>query len=140
MAKIGSVKLTMAEMKGNKTRVEVMYDITFSKKDQQAKQAYMEVCRLIGDDTGTGDPEAAGPDDTLGFLTPMFNKKTTPRGDDLTVTRHLKKTFRNPDIDEDRAQIPNPDEFRALVTLTPLPRGSGEPIRRESPVVKRSIS
>jgi hypothetical protein len=68
----------------------------------------------------------------------MFTTDTAAKGK-ATITRHFTKKFRTADLDEDRAQIPNPDEFRALVTLTPLPRGSGAAIKRESPVVKRKI-
>ena len=137
MAKIGPVTLKL-DRKGAETTVDVSYEITFDKKDQDAKQAYEEMCRLIGDDTNVGDPKEAGGDDTLGFLTPMFNEDTAAKGKPK-LERHLTKTFRTADLDEDRGQIPNPDEFRARVTLTPLPRGSGQPIERESPLVKRKI-
>ena len=137
MAKISPIKLKL-DVKGAETTVDVSYEITFDKKDQDAKQKYEEMCRLMGDDTDTGDPPAAGGDDTLGFLTPMFTTDTAAKGKDR-VARHFTKKFRTADLDEDRAQIPNPDEFRALVTLTPLPRGSGAAIKRESPVVKRKI-
>ena len=124
MAKISPIKLKL-DVKGAETTVDVSYEITFDKKDQDAKQKYEEMCRLMGDDT-------------LGFLTPMFTTDTAAKGKP-TVARHFTKTFHTADLDEDRAQIPNPDEFRAVVSLTPLPRGSGAAIKRESPVVKRKI-
>ncbi len=138
MAKIGPVQLKL-DRKGAETTVDVAYEITFDQNDQEAKQVYEEMCRLIGDDTNVNDPPEAGGDDTLGFLNPIFMKDTASK-DEPKLERHFTKTFRTADLDEDRAQIPNPDELRALVTLTPLPRGSGEPIRRESRVVKRKIS
>ncbi len=138
MAKIGPITLKL-DRKGKETTVDVSYEITFDKQDQDAKQVYSEMCRLIGDDTDVGDPPEAGGDDTLGFLTPIFNEDTAAKGKPK-LERHFTKTFRTADLDEDRGEIPNPDEFRARVTLTPLPRGSGQPIERESALVKRKIS
>jgi hypothetical protein len=137
MAKIGTVTLKL-DTKGAETTVDVSYQITFDKEDEDAKQVYEEMCRLIGDDTNVGDPKEAGPDDTLGFLTPMFTQDTAAK-DKPKLERHFTKTFRTADLDEDRAGISNPDEFRARVTLTPLPRGSAPPIERESALVKRKI-
>ena len=37
-----------------------------------------------------------------------------------TLKRTWKKTFRKSDLDEDRGSMPNPDEIRANVTLTPV--------------------
>ena len=119
--------------------VHVTYDINFSERDVQARQAYTEVCRLIGDDTGTGDPPSAGDDDTLGFLTPLFNNITAPEGSSRTLSRHFMRTFRRSELDEDRFSVPNPDEIRALVTLTPVATATGNPIRRESDVVNLNI-
>lgn len=137
MAKIGPVTLKL-DRKGAETTVDVSYEITFDQKEQDAKQVYEEMCRLIGDDTDVGDPKEAGGDDVLGFLSPMFSKDTAAK-ETPKVDRHFTKTFRTADLDEDRAGISNPDEFRARVTLTPLPRGSGQPIERESALVKRKI-
>lgn len=137
MAKIGPVTLKL-DRKGAETTVDVSYEITFDKQDQDATQVYQEMCRLIGDDTNVGDPKEAGADDTLGFLSPMFTEDTAAKGKP-TLERHFTKTFHTADLDEDRGQIPNPDELRARVTLTPLPRGSAQPIERESALVKRKI-
>ncbi len=123
MAKIGPIKLKV-DVKGATASVDVTYDILFSQTDQKKKQAYEEECRLIGDDSGPADPPAAGGDDTLGFLTPLFNKDVSP-GKDLTLSRHIKKSFRTGDLDEDRGSIPNPDEIRALVTLRPAAPARG---------------
>lgn len=137
MAKIGPVTLKL-DRKGSETTVDVSYEITFEKQDQDAKQVYEKICRLIGDDTNVGDPEEAAPDDTLGFLSPMFTEDTAAKGK-AKLDRHFTKTFRTADLDEDRGTVPNPDEIRARVTLTPLPRGAAQPIERESAVVKRKI-
>ena len=118
MATIGPVELSI-RMRKNEAHVDVKYEITFDSYDQSSNQAYAEVCKLVGDDTGTGDPPAAGGDDTLEFLTPLFFRSTRSDGKP-TLARHFTKTFRKADLDEDRGPIPNPDEIRAVVTLTPV--------------------
>jgi hypothetical protein len=137
MARIGPIQLKV-DIKGAKANVDVKYDILFSQTDQKKKQAYAEECRLIGDDTNAADPATAEGDDTLGFLTPLFNKDVSP-GSDLTLSRHVKKSFRAGDLDEDRGSIPNPDEIRALVTLRPAAPAGGKAVRRQSPVVKLKL-
>jgi hypothetical protein len=126
-------------MEGTQATVHVTYDLIFRERDRQSKQVFSEVCRLIGDDTDVGDPPAAGADDTLGFLTPLFNNDTTPDPGSATLSRHFMKTIRLGDLDEDRGTIPNPDEIRAVVTLTPLQSQPGGPIRRESEVVALNL-
>ena len=137
MARIGAVKLAI-DVKGAKANVDVTYDIVFSATDQKKKQAYEEECRLIGDDTNPEDPPEAGGDDTLGFMTPLFNKAVAP-DKKATVSRHIKKSFRTEDLDEDRGTIPNPDEIRALVTLRPAAPAQGKAVRRRSPMVKLKL-
>jgi hypothetical protein len=134
MARISPIKLDI-KVKGDKATVDVTYDVLFSQTDIKKKQAYEEECRLIGDDTNRDDPPEAGGDDTLEFLTPLFNKPVKP-GKTETVSRHHKKTFRALDLDEDTGSIPNPDEVRALVTLRPVEPATGKPVRRESRMVK----
>lgn len=135
MAKLSAVKLKL-DTKGAKTAVDVTYTISFSKKEIDNKVVYKETCRLIGDDTDVGDPASAGADDVLGFLTPMFNKRTAAAGN---VERHLTKNVRTADLDEDRGDIPNPDEIRALVTLLPVKPDAATPVARQSAMVKRKI-
>ena len=137
MARIGPVKLDV-KVRGQKATVDVTYDILFSQTDIKKKQAYEEECRLIGDDTHRGDPAEAGGDDTLEFLSPLFNKPVKP-GKTETVSRHHKKTFRALDLNEDVGSIPNPDEIRALVTLRPAPPATGKPVQRQSPMVKLTM-
>jgi hypothetical protein len=116
MASIGPVELKI-RLKGDEAIVDVGYQIAFDSYDQNANQAYVEVCQLIGDDTATGDPP--GPDHTLGFLTPIFASYAQANGE-ATLKRAWTKTMRMTDLDEDRGQMPNPDEIRAVVTLTPV--------------------
>ena len=116
MATIGPVTLKI-RLKGAEAFVNVSYVITFDSYDQIANQSYVEVCRLIGDDTATGD--LPGPDQSLGFLTPLFVTHIASN-DKPTLKRAWKKTFRKGDLDEDRGTMPNPDEIRAAVTLTPV--------------------
>ncbi len=116
MATIGPVTLKLT-LKGNDANVEVSYQVNFDSYDKAANQHYVEVCQLIGDDTGTGDVPA--PDHTLGFLTPIGAGHVMASGKS-TLKREWKKTFRKTELDEDRGSMPNPDEIRATVTLTPV--------------------
>lgn len=135
MATIGPVKLGL-KVKGDTATVDVTYDIKFSKTDMKNKQAYEEECRIIGDDSNPSDAAAgAGGDDTLEFVTPLFNKDVKP-GKNETVSRRHKKSFRALDLNEDLGNIPNPDEIRALVTLRPAPPSKRRPTSRQSPMIK----
>ncbi len=137
MATIGPIKLKI-NVSGAEATVDVTYDLTFDAKDKESKQAYKEMCRLIGDDTGVGDPPAAGGDDTLGFLTPPFFADTTaPKSG--KVSRHWTKKIRKGDLDEDRGAFSDSDELRATVTLTPVAPAKGDPKHRESNLVKKNI-
>ena len=136
MATISDVVLKITNKPGGKeAEVEVSYDILFDSYDQHSDQVYAEVCRLMGDDTNTGDPPGAAPDDTLGFLTPLFFRNTRSGGQPK-LSRNWTRTFRMADLDEDRGPIPNPDEIRALVTLSPIPPATTS---RESNVVIKTI-
>lgn len=134
MATIGPVKLSI-RIAGDTASVDVTYDIRFSKTDLRNKQPYDEEVRLIGDDMNANDPPAAGGNETLEFLTPLFNKDVKP-GTAETMSRRVKKSFRALDLNEDQGDIPNPDEIRALVTLSPAPPSKRRPTRRQSPMVK----
>ena len=134
MARIGPVKLDL-KVRGDKATVDVTYDILFSQTDIKKKQTYEEECRLIGDDTHRADPPEAGGDDTLEFLSPLFNKPVKP-GKTETLSRRHKKTIRALDLNEDTGSIPNPDEVRALVTLRPTAPATGKPVQRQSPMVR----
>ncbi|MGH9224667.1 MAG: hypothetical protein ACRD2W_13020 [Acidimicrobiales bacterium] len=136
MAKIGAVKLAI-DVHGSKAVVSVTYDVTFSAQDKKTKQLYKEACRLIGDDTHAGDPKAQAPDDTLGFMTPLFFK--TQFTGAATETREFTKTFIAGDLDEDRGLVPDPDEIRARVGLTPVPPTQAKPATRESRMVKLKL-
>jgi hypothetical protein len=135
MASIGPVKLDIKKQSDTEFLVDVKYEILFDSYDQQSNQPYAEVCRLMGDDTIMGDPPAAGPDDTLGFLTPLFFRSTQANGSP-TLERHWSKAFRKADLDEDRTPIPNPDEIKAVVTLTPVAPAT---VTAESNLVKKRI-
>jgi hypothetical protein len=136
VASIGEVKLSITDEGENEAVVDVRYQIRFDSYDQHSNQAYVEVCRIIGDDTGTGDHPSAADDDTLGFMTPLFFRSTQSNGK-RTLNRRFTKTLRLADLDEDRGQIANPDEIRALVTLTPVAPSVAS---RESNMVTREIA
>jgi hypothetical protein len=133
VAKIGSVKLTI-NVQGSQATVSVTYDVTWNAQDKKTKQLYKEACRLIGDDTHAGDPKSEAPDDTLGFMTPLFFK--TQFTGAATETREFTKTFIAGDLDEDRGLVPDPDEIRARVDLVPVAPTQAKPVTRESRMVK----
>jgi len=135
---IGPVDLRI-DLQGTQATVHVTYDIIFSALDVETQQVYSEVCRIIGDDTEVGDTAAAGGDDTLAFMTPLFNDDTAPNKNSPTVSRHFEKTIRKQVLDEDRAKVPNPDEIRATVTLTPRSPTTGDPVQAESNLVTLTI-
>lgn len=127
MAKIGDVNLDIAVRK-DRAIIDVRYAITFEEADKD--QRFNELCRLIGDDTDVGDPPEAGDDDPLAFLAPLYFREIRvdkPR----TVHRNLHAEIPSVLLDEDFGPIPDPDEFRALVTLVPVAR----PVRKESDLV-----
>ena len=136
MAKIGVIALSI-DIQGSRAKVSVSYDVTFSAQDRKAKQLYKEACRLIGDDTHAGDPPREAPDDTLGFMTPLFSK--IQAGEAATVTREFTKEFHKGDLDEDRGLAPDPDEIRARVTLTPVAPTKSKEVTRESKMLKLKV-
>jgi hypothetical protein len=136
MARIGPIKLTI-KIDGDTATADVAYDLLFSQTDVKKGQAYEEECRLIGDDTNANDPPAAGGDDHIEFMSPLFNKDVKAEAE--KVSRTFSKSFRALDLNEDMNAIPNPDEVRALVILRPAPPSKGRPTRRESPRVKLKL-
>jgi hypothetical protein len=131
--------------------VTVDYDIVFSTYDQDSNQPYTELVKLIGDDTGIA-PAEDGVDDAIpgGQLFPVLILPPTPfppiplpfistiaSDGRPSVHRSFSKTLPLSALDEDKAPVPNPDEIRAQVTLTPqLPAT----IVRESNQVALNIS
>lgn len=132
MASIGPVELKI-RLRGDEAFVDVAYEVSFDSYDQSSNQPYVEVCQLIGDDTATGDPP--GPDHTLGFLTPIAATYAQADGKP-TLARAWKKTFRKTELDEDRGAMPNPDEIRAVVLLTPVQPAAA---KAESNLVTKKI-
>ncbi|CAN5168350.1 hypothetical protein BH18ACT4_BH18ACT4_12410 [soil metagenome] len=119
VAAIDEVGLKITPTGGSEASVDVKYVIEFDSYDQNSNQTYVEVCKLVGDDTHAGDPASEAPDDTLGYLTPLFFRDTRSDGR-ASLERQFTKSFHQRDLDEDRGLVPNPDEIRAVVTLTPV--------------------
>jgi hypothetical protein len=113
------------------------YRINWSTYDQESEQPYREVCKLIGDDTGI-TPAEDGVDDAIvnGQLFPQLLFPPFPpvlgqplivlpfstvssNGQPFTDRLHTK-TINLSNLDEDQDPVPNPDEIRAVVTLTPV--------------------
>lgn len=105
-------------------KIEVEYDIVFNSFDQNSNQPYAESCRLIGDDTGILPPEDGVDDQIPGgtlfpiFPIPPFNQVASNGA--ASVHRVRTKTLPLNNLNEDQGAIPNPDELRAVVTLTPV--------------------
>jgi hypothetical protein len=127
MASVSNLTLSIAVANNGpnlEANVEVEYDIVFSAYDQASNQPYTENCRLIGDDTGIVPAEDGVDDAILGgtlfpFLNlPPFNQVASNGA--ASVHRMRTKTLPLNNLNEDQGAVPNPDELRALVTLTPV--------------------
>ncbi len=127
MASIENVTLKLQFGK-EQASIDVTYAVTFDQEDKG--QRYTELCRLIGDDTDVGDPPEAGDDDPLAFLAPLYFREIRV---DQPRTHHRRLHVELPSVllDEDFGPIPDPDEFRALVTVVPV----AKPVRKESDLV-----
>ncbi len=100
--------------------VKVDYEVTFDAFDKAADQPYFESVKLIGDDTAVaGDPAGAAPDDQLQTIMSSFVRASMIVAPATTLKRSHTKTVSNVTLNEDRVDAPNPDEIRAVVTLTP---------------------
>jgi hypothetical protein len=95
--------------------VTVTYTVTFDNFDVTSGQPYHEHLDLIGDDTGTGDGAAAGADDALYWA----GLGDIHAGATVQVRTHTI-SVPNTALNEDTNEIPNPDEIRARITLTPI--------------------
>jgi hypothetical protein len=118
MASIGSVDFKLSMAKGIAT-IDVSYDVTFAEGDKG--EDFVEVCRIVGDDTDVGDPIEAGDDDPLAYLAPLFYRRIRV-GQARTVPRKLHAGVPVSMLDEDYGPIAGTDELRALVTLIPAPK------------------
>jgi hypothetical protein len=106
-------------------QIEVEYDIVFNSFDQNSNQPYTELCRLIGDDTGIV-PAEDGTDDLIPggqlfpgiIILPPFNQVAS--NGQASVHRTRTRTLPLNALNEDQGAVPNPDELRAQVTLTPV--------------------
>jgi hypothetical protein len=129
--------------------VKVEYEITFNAFDKAADQPYRESVKLIGDDTNVpvhpgnpGDPAAAAPDDAIATIVPTLFNQSIVRASMIvapqtTLKRTHTRTYSNSVLNEDQAPVPNPDEIRAVVTLTPQPPLTAGP--KESNLVELSL-
>lgn len=70
-------------------------------------------------------------------MSPLFDKVSP--SDTPTLSRHFTKSVRTADLDEDKGDVPNPDEIRARVTLRPAAPASGRAVQRQSPMVKLKL-
>jgi hypothetical protein len=125
MASIGPVTLRIINVPNSaNASIDVGYTVSASSHDLATEQNYREVCELIGDDT-PGD----GTDDVLQKLKEeiIVFSSNAPH-----LTRAIQTFVPQSLLDEDRGIIvPEEDEIRARVTLTPIPTS------RESNLIKR---
>jgi hypothetical protein len=144
MASVNNLTLAIAVVNNGpnlEANIEVEYDIVFSSYDQASNQPYAESCRLVGDDTGIF-PAEDGVDDPIpgGTLFPPINfppfNQVASNGQ-ISVHRTRTRTLPLSNLNEDAAPVPNPDELRALVTLTPV---APVAVSRESNQVALNIS
>ncbi len=116
MAAITNLALQMTPGIGNET-VKITYNIVWSTFDVTSKLPYIERVALRGDDTLAGE---VGPDDLVNVIAATT---LTPSGNpNVAVPRSHTKTLALSAINEDQVpgdSNPNPDEYRAFVTLTP---------------------
>jgi hypothetical protein len=115
MATIGPVTLSILRETATSVMVEVAYTITGNIPDRTTNQKYLELCRLIGDDTpgdGTDDliPNGVLRESVVEFSTANFE-----------FSRALQIFLPASALDEDSGgPVPDTDEIRAVVTLTPV--------------------
>ena len=126
MASIGKPTLTITgSTTVGSSDVTAVYTVDFDTFDKASDQPYQEVVKLFGVDTGEG----AGPDDDLGTIFPagiIVAGSDVIRASQVVapatgLTRTHTTTFKNSALDEDKPPVPNPDELRAEVILTPVP-------------------
>lgn len=130
MATISPITLTIGP--GNSpsnASVQVGYTVSASNHDLASAQTYRDICELIGDDT-PGD----GTDDILLKLREeviVFTSNTAH------FTRAIQQFVPLTKLDEDAGTfIPQEDEIRARVTLTPIPtRRESNQVVRGGPVI-----
>jgi hypothetical protein len=117
--------------------VTAAYRINWSISDQASEQPYREVCKLVGDDSGI-DPAEDGADDAIvdgqlfpQLLFPPFRplpgqpaipvpSGTVSSNGQPFLDRVHTKTIDLSRLDEDQDPVSNPDEIRAVVSLTPV--------------------
>jgi hypothetical protein len=127
MASVSNLTLNIAVVNNGANldaNIDVEYDILFNSYDQNSNQPYAETCRLIGDDTGIV-PAEDGVDDAItgGTLFPAFpfpGLNLVASNGAASAHRTRSKTLPLNNLNEDQGAVPNPDELRALVTLSPV--------------------
>ena len=117
MARVTDLTFSMTPGIGNET-VKISYNVLFSTFDVTSKLPYVEQVILRGDDTLPGE---TGPDDVVNLIS---TTTLIPSGNPgVPVPRTHSKTLALSALNEDQKPgdtNPNPDEFRALVVLTPV--------------------
>lgn len=116
----------------------VLFLVNFDEFDRNTNQPFHAHARIIGDDTGVGDPSSAGPDDVLyewglgDFKASMAPFPGAPMPWSITFSMPTSA------LNEDQVPSSNTsDEIRAVVTIKPLAGSLIGPI--ESNLVKLSL-
>jgi hypothetical protein len=120
MAQLSNVALKITPDVAN-ADIELVYKIDYNDTDVATNQQYDEVAKLIGVDLGVDPIIVAGGDDPIvdGQLSPT-GSVVSPNGATSQV-RKFATTIPLANLNEDVPPVPNPDEIRASVTLTPIP-------------------
>jgi hypothetical protein len=119
MAQLSNVALKITPDVAN-ADIVLVYEIDYDDTDVATNQQYDEVAKLIGVDVGVDPVIVAGGDD------PIVDGQLSPAGSVVSAngaskqTRKFATTIPLANLNEDVPPVPNPDEIRASVTLTPI--------------------
>lgn len=120
MAQISNLTLDPIDIDVANANVEVHFQVSYSRSDQDANTPWRLVCTLVGHDPGGEFGEDAD-DDALAnaVLTPAGGQVI--RSDGQTQQQFdLAATIALADLDEDFLGGANPDDIKAKVTLTSI--------------------
>lgn len=121
MASINNVDLNIVRDVAN-GEVTIEFDVNWSSFDQATNLPYLVSWTLIGDDTDIfGDLGLLGPDDAIPMgLMPLLRLSSNGNASTHYSNADNPKTIAWADLDEDPQTWANPDEIRAVVTVSPL--------------------
>jgi hypothetical protein len=126
MAAIGLINFEVVLNGGDDATLEGTWNVAFDGFDQSSNLAYLEVVKLLADDTGVGDVNA-GIDRAIRTL----RANTIRANGSAFQQRSITAVVPTSDLNEDPSPLQPQDELRLVVELTP----QVETERRESNLV-----